>query len=507
MTKATHLANVITAQVNMAVAAAGALLVTPVVLGSLGDSAYGGWLLLNAFIGYLRFVDLGSTAGTVKYGAGARERKDESALRAVLDTSAAIFVVAAAFVLLGTLALVRLLPVLYPSAGGSHNLAIWLLGLALTVDMLFRPAVAALRIRLLYWLHDATEIATTVIFKFALVLYFAYSRGLSYELLATLTLAETLVRLCVVVVASSFALPAVRRTNPFGAQRDVLTKIGGMGVAVTIMMVADIVRFGLDASVIGYFMPDSPQSITIFGIGVRLEGLAVTSIGVIAGVLIPRFAALSETGDRAGAHDLLERTSLYSGLACALILVNVIVLGPQFLHVWLHKPWTSQSALIMLLYVPSDWIALLSGASKSMLAGSGKVQRLAAFVSAEALCNLILSLLLVKPLGIIGVALGTVIPCAFFQGVLFPLLLKHETGMSTGAYWRMHTKSLTVGGVYLVLVAALSLSAAPTLAYLALKAAVSVCVFAIVVFYFMPEFRTPVLRGLGRLREARTADA
>lgn len=507
MTRRTHLANVVAAQLNMAVATGGALLVTPAVLGSLGDSAYGGWLLLNAFIGYMRFVDLGSTAGTVKYGAGAHERRDAPALQAVLDTSAAIFAVAALAVVAGTWAMLHVLPALYPAAISSHSAAIATLGAALAIEMLFRPVVAALRIRLLFWLYDTTEIATTLIFKFGLILYFAQTRGLTYELLATLTLVETIVRLSLLAVASLFALPAIRATNPFHARRDMLRKIGGLGAAVTVMMIADIVRFQLDASVIGYFMPGSPESITIFGIGVRLESLAVLSVGVIAGVLIPRFAALSETGDTEGTRRLLQRTSLYSGLACALILVNVIVLGPQFLNVWLHKPWTPQSAMIMLLFVPSDWIALLSGASKSLLAGTGQLKRLAFFVSGEALCNLVLSVLLIKPFGIVGVALGTVIPCAFFQGVLFPLLLKRETGMSVSDYWRMHTRSVSLGAVYLVLVAALALSPAPTFAYLVAKGAISVSVFAALTLLFVPELRAPLLRGLGRWRQPRTAGA
>ena len=45
-----------------------------------------------------------------------------------------------------------------------------------------------------------------LIFKFGLVFYFAQTRGLTYELLAYLTLCETLVRLGAMGVAAAFAL-------------------------------------------------------------------------------------------------------------------------------------------------------------------------------------------------------------------------------------------------------------------------------------------------------------
>lgn len=507
MTKGTHFVNVVTAQLNTLLTTAGAFIVTPIVIGALGDSAYGGWLLLNSFVAYLRFLDLGSTAGTVKYGAGAHGRGDETTLRATLDTSAAIFTAAAVVTIAGTLLLKTLLPKVYPGIAGQHTSAILLLGASMAIEMLFRPFVAAIRIRLLYWLYDALEIVTFVVFKFGLVIYFARTSGLTYETLALLTVAETLIRLGLIGVASAFTLPAVRRLNPLNMRRDMIRKIGGMGVAVTIIMMADIVRFQLDAGVIGYFMPESPESIAIFGIGARVANMAGAVIGVIAGVLFPRFAALAETGDHEATQDLLERTSLYTGLACAFIFVNLIVLGPQFLAVWLHKPWTGQSAVILLILIPSYWLGQLCGASASRLAGAGRLRRLTIFVVVEAMFNFVLSVALVGPFGIVGVALGTAIPLLLFQIVVFPALLQREIGMRVADYWRMHARGLAIGAVYLALIGVLAMNPAPSIPNFAMKAAASAAVFAILSVLMVPGVRVPVARTLTRWRGARIVDA
>ena len=208
---------------------------------------------------------------------------------------------------------------------------------------------------------------------------------------------------------------------------------------------------------IGCFMPDKPESIAIYGIGARVANMAAGMIGVIAGVLFPRFAALAEVGDHDATYDLRSAPA-YTGLACAYILVNLVVLGPQFLTIWLHKPWTGRSATILLIFIPGCWLGLLAGGGTSALAGAGRLKRLAMFVVVEAAVNFAVSIILVKPLGIVGVALGTAIPLTAFQIFVLPVLIQRETGMRVADCWRMHARGLQMGGIYLVLIAVLALN-------------------------------------------------
>ena len=45
--------------------------------------------------------------------------------------------------------------------------------------------------------------------------------------------------------------------------------------------------------------------------------------------------------------------------------------------------------------------------------------------------NLVLSLILVRPLGLAGVALGTLIPSIVFTGVMLPIHISKEFGISS----------------------------------------------------------------------------
>jgi O-antigen/teichoic acid export membrane protein len=492
-------ANVTVAQINMALSTAGSFLVTPAMLAGLGDDHYGGWLLINSFISYMRFLDLGTSAGTVKYGAGALERGDEGDLRKVLNSTSAIFATVGTLALIGSIGLAFVLPRVYPTIAGDQSGTILMLGAALAFDLYTRIFAASLRIRSLFFVYDTVEVVAFLIFKLGLLLYFAYRDGLSYTLLAILTLAETIFRNGIIVGAAMFLSPFVRRLNPFAPARDMIAKLTKMGIAMSLIHVADILRFQVDSGVIGYFMPESPVSISIFGVGTRLASIAYTAIGVIGAVLMPRFSGLSETGDKKGVKSLLQNSSLATGLTSSLVLVNIAVLGPHFLELWLKKPWVPTSGNILLIMLPAYYVALLSGPSAGLLVGRGQLRGLTVITIGEAVFNFVLSVALVKPFGIYGVAIGTVIPMIVVRGVLFPLLLKKEIGLLPSEYVRMHARPVLLGLVYLVLVGGLAF--VPLVSYarfLALGAA-SVVVFFVLLVVAVPEARAALPKVMAKL--------
>jgi O-antigen/teichoic acid export membrane protein len=446
-----HLLNVVAGQANMAIFTGGSLVVTPAVIGALTDARYGGWLLINSFIGYLRMLDLGTSAGTVKFGAGAHARGDQRELRGILDTSTAMFLGIAGLAAVATVVLALVLPVAFPTMLAHERLTILTLGGAGVLDLAFRPFSASLRLRSFYFVHDAMETICYCVFKLGLVLYFAYSKQLDYEVLALLTLGEYGTRIVLVMICALVIAPYARRINPFHAQRVMVKKLATMGAAVSVIMVADIVRFQLDATVIGAVMPDSPVSISIFGIGTRLLSIAYGAIGVIGNVLSPRFSALHETGDHDGMVTLLRRQSLAQGLVAAFVLGSTAILGPHFLRLWLHEPWIDQSIVIMQILLPAYFIALLATPGQAMLFGSGKLRGLTWLTVAEAIANLVLSIALVYPLGIYGVAIGTAIPLAVFRGIVFPWLMHRDADFTLGAYWRMHVPAISVGIAFVAL--------------------------------------------------------
>lgn len=492
------IANVISSQLSTLVQIAGSFLITPAMIAGLGEEKSGGWQLMLSFISYMKFLDLGTSAGTVKYGAGALARGDDDDLRKIFNSTSAFFLIVSAITAFGTLLLSFVLPRINQGMG-LDPVAILLLGAGMTIDMLTRPFAAALRMRSLFFVNETLEIVTFSIFRLGALLYFAYHGELTYRLLGQIVLFDTTVRNSIVVVTALVIAPQIRKTNPFKPARDAIAKITKMGAALSIMQIADIVRFQLDAFVIAKFMENAGTQITIFSVGTRLPSIAFTTIGVIGAVLMPSFSGLSETGDQEGLKALLKRGNLVTGLVASFILVNIGVLGPQFLTLWLKKPWTPISGNILLLMLPAYYVALLSGPSAGVLVGSGRLRGLTVITVIEALLNLVLSVLLVQKLGIFGVAIGTGIPMIFVRGVLFPYLLKKELGITPLEYVRMHARPMVLGIVYLALVGGLALVPLTSYVRFVLLSGVSTVVFGVLLLATVPEARAALPKVIAKL--------
>jgi O-antigen/teichoic acid export membrane protein len=480
-------ANVLAAQLNTALSTAGAFLITPAVLAGLGDSAYGGWLLMNSIIGYMRLLDGGTSAGAIKHGAGALAQGDDVEVGRVFDTTAAVFAVTG----IGALLLGGVLswgaPRFYSGILGGQGGPIFMLGVAMAIDLFFRVYAAALRTRSLYVVCDSVEIVTYSFFKLGLILYF--SSSLSYRVLAYITLGEALARNCLMVFASLYFCPFMRRINPLRANRSMFRVLMAMTTAIVIIQISDLVRYQLDAAVLGAFRPHDPLAISIFGVGTRLPTMANFAIGTIGAVMLPRFAGLAATGEHEGFLALLRKTSLATGLVSIYLLTNCAVLGPQFLMIWLKKPWVAESGRILVMMLPAYFVALLGAPASTVLVSRGQLRGQTVITVLEALANLVLSVALVRPLGIYGVALGTIVPMIVVRGVLFPIVLDRELGIRPIEYFHIHARTIVIAILYVALVGALHWVPVHSYGRFILYGLGSTAVFIMLALVAAPELR------------------
>jgi O-antigen/teichoic acid export membrane protein len=481
--------NVSASWLSMLVSTAGGFIVTPALLGALGEVNYGIWLLVTSFIFQLRILDLGISNGTMKFTAGAYERGDSRELTSVWTTSFLLFGVAAFLTLGATNVLMVVLPSVYPASLGKHGDIILALGVSTALELLLRPYAASVRARSLFFLCDTVETVSYGLFKLGLGLYFAGTGSMSLTLLCGITVAETVFRNVVVAAAALKFAPWTRRLSPRAADRATLVKLARYGSAALIINLADVLRFQIDSAVIGGFMPGALENISIYSIGMRLVTTASFSIGIIGAVLIPRFSGLSEKGDAAGLTRLLDRTNLISGLFTGYLFINIAALGPDLLALWIDKPWVSQSSTIMLLMLPSYYVMQLHGPVASLLAGSGKLRGQTAITVAEALANVALSVALVRPFGIYGVCLGTAIPMVLVRGIAFPIVVKKELGIGVLRYYRTHLPTMAISAVYSIVIIAARFI--PIHGFLSLIAAgvANTLFFAVLVLLFIPDAR------------------
>jgi O-antigen/teichoic acid export membrane protein len=165
----------------------------------------------------------------------------------------------------------------------------------------------------------------------------------------------------------------------------------------------------IDSFVIALFLP--LQAVGAYELVFRF--MAVTqqvAIKVSEGA-IPRFAHSVAQGQRDQARKLFLRISSLSNLLVCLMLLLIGAFYPDLFallsrgRIPIEATWP-----VLAVAAPIAWTGGLQMAAGPYLFVSGRERYLTVSSLITAFSNLLLSLLLVKPLGLVGVALGTLIP-------------------------------------------------------------------------------------------------
>jgi O-antigen/teichoic acid export membrane protein len=178
-----------------------------------------------------------------------------------------------------------------------------------------------------------------------------------------------------------------------------------------------------DAVVIGIFM--TAAAITPFAFAVSLINYFSEVLVPIAQVFFPVFTKFDALSDA----ESIKRVYLQASRLMLLLSVSAGLVAwwcaPSFLALWIgpsilsENPWGSAATLFRILVVGAVAIAW-QRIGCQVLMGTRRVRLQATLFMAEAACNLGLSVALIQPWGLTGVALGTTVPALIFNVGVHP---------------------------------------------------------------------------------------
>jgi O-antigen/teichoic acid export membrane protein len=196
---------------------------------------------------------------------------------------------------------------------------------------------------------------------------------------------------------------------------------------------AEKLRFQSDALVIGAFL--SASAITGFSIAGKLVEYSGYAVRGMSQIFVPMSSHFHAVGDLNG----LQRTFIVGNRACALIVfpicMTLVIMGRSIIEVWVGSRYIASYSVLVLLLVPRA-LYLAQSTSTKILLGMGRHRTLASVLLLEGAANLLLSLTLVRPLGLLGVALGTAIPLTCTSILFLPEHVCHLLRIPLGTFLR-----------------------------------------------------------------------
>jgi O-antigen/teichoic acid export membrane protein len=418
---------------NLAVTWLVQALLVPLLLGRLGRDAYGLYATLTSVVGYFALLTFGSALTVPRYVADHAARGDREALSGFVSTYFALHLAIAGVGALAGWALAPLIgahlavpPGLGPLVEPAWRLVVggWALGLSAG---LFQSFLVGLGDVALSNLVNSVRTVLTLAVAFAVL----SSGGGLAELLAALLAASLL--------GSVLAFALLRARHPeirislSLARRATLSATARPAALFFLMQIAALVVTGTDNVIISVFL--GVGHVAAYAVAFQLWSLALAMLWSGTDALLPFFTRWDVQDERARLRQAYLAATRYSFAGAVLAAIVLAAFGDSVVRWWVGGALTvppgvlATFAAMLLTAAPIHTAALV-------LTGLGKHRPAALGGAAEATLNLALSLALVRPLGVLGVALGTLASGILTNAWVAPTAAARAVGVSVGAYAR-----------------------------------------------------------------------
>lgn len=419
---------------NYAVIVASSVVLTPLVIRGFGTAVYGVWILITQLTTYAGLFDIGVQPAVLKRVAEARAEGHRESISDFLVSALFLHGATAGATIVLALVLSALLPVWF-SLGGLDPTAVRLAALiaGLTTALNFPSGVFSgvmkgeLRFDLVSWIAILGHGVRIT----ALALALHFGTGIVGLSLAGLLSSTVVLGLGFFVVRRFWGQQFLRQGRPSWVH---VRSIGHFG-AFTLMSVGGAyLAYSTDAAIIGATL--NVGDVAHFGLAMNVLVLLSGVISAFSGTLMP-VAAQLETG---GHREITQRTYLAGTRVCLTLVLPAALgfqlAGPELLSVWVGPDFGNAAGSVLRILAIAFIPVIVNGPGFHMGIGMGLNRPIALYSMGEGILHLAISYVLAKRVGVVGVAVGTLVPAFIAQGLLVPALVRSHLGISARRYLR-----------------------------------------------------------------------
>jgi O-antigen/teichoic acid export membrane protein len=459
-----------------------ALSLTPFVVHTIGDHHYGLWTIVTALSGYYALLDLGLSGAVTRHVAGALSRHDSDECNQMASTSLAMYFAVGVGVVLvsGAVSALAFLLLHNPTELANFRILVLIVGAGFGISIPMRVFFGILNASLRFDVSATLEIFSTLLRALLTVTFLRLGFGILA--LGWISFATALLVLIMAALACRTFVPTVNFEVKF-CNRVAAKKLLSYGSISLIAQVADLLRYQMDGFIVAGFV--GLAAVTHYNIGSSMATYFTGFMAACSGMLAPVFSHLESRDDEAKMKKVLYFSTKVLVALASFVAFGMIAWGKAFIARWMGFSY-QDSYPVMVVLTLGLLVGIWQSSSLQLLFGVSKHGFFALFNSIEGFANLILSLILVRHYGILGVALGTMVPMMITKLCIQPWYFCKAAKLELLEYWSLLGKAIMATAVSLLLPALLSLRfALPNYGVLALIAVASVFCFAPVVLFLL----------------------
>jgi O-antigen/teichoic acid export membrane protein len=402
--------------------------------GYYGKDPFGVLTLALAFsvsAGYLTIADLGLQSGVSRFIADADGRGQRERIGEVVSSALAVLVATAivAFAILLTLSVI-----------GTHIFTVGDQALQNDLRVLFMLFAA----EALFGLPGLAFLGVLQgLQRFGWVKLIDLSRQILYTVLALIVLIthhDIIWFGAAMVTGTAFAaigyfvaarlLCPEMHVSPRLVHRDALRPLARFSGWVFIARINGVIWSQMDTIILQVVIGVSV--LAGYSFAARLQSAVSYPLSLTAAAVVPAAANLLALESTGRLRELLVRGTRYTLALSLPVTIAALILARPLLIAWVGAKYASFSGPAQL-FLTYQLVTCTATIASTMLVGMGRVRQVTKYVTLAVVINLIISIVLAKPLGVSGVIIGTLVGYGI-SGPLYIRLILRELSMGLGEF-------------------------------------------------------------------------
>jgi O-antigen/teichoic acid export membrane protein len=429
------LAGTITKYVLLAVSLGTGVFLLPFTVGHLGKAQYGLWMLVASATYYFGLLDLGYGNGVMRHIVDADARGDVTGVNRVVSTFVCVYAVIgiAASLICAVVVLVAVprFPQLSPSDVRTAQIVLAILGTRIAFGYPMTVFGAVVNARQGFVRNNT--IAIGLVLLNAIATYVVLEMGGGLVALVSWTTALNMAGYIAYAWSAWTVFPDLQIRMRHFSRAD-WRDVTAYSTYVFIIGLGSQISFNVDNLVVGAYL--GTAAVAIYGIAVRLSEYQRRVCDQFSSMLFPVIVRLGAQKNNAALQAALVNGARVSMLLAGGVTTCLIGFARPFLIRWMGEGFDGSVAPLYVLAIVG--VLMVSHASQaSVLMATGAHRLVACVWIIEGVSNLALSLALVKPLGSVGVAIGTLVPMAVGHIGIFTPVASRRVGLPIRQFLRM----------------------------------------------------------------------
>ena len=380
----------------------------PFVVRHLGNTAYGVWTLVVSIASYMGLLDLGLRGAVVRFTSTEHARGDHAAASRSVSTALAIRAGIGVLIVALSGAVAAIAPALLnipPDLAYAARVAILVVGLNVAVRLTFGVFAGVLTALHRFDLTGIIGVAQTIVRAVGVVVLL--DKGYGIVALAVWELFAVCLGSAATYAATVRVYPLLR-VGVSKFDRSLVRDYSTYSFWVFVTNLGQQVIYYSDNLIIGAFL--NPAAVTFYAVGGTLLLYLRSLVRCLTSTFTPLASELSATGQDHRMGDLLIQGTRMTFLLALPIELALLFRGKTFIGLWMGPEYAQVSGTVLQLLLVAEILRTGTHTGTSMMYGVSKHQKGATWTAMEAVANLGLSVILVKRMGLFGVAWGTLIP-------------------------------------------------------------------------------------------------